>query len=90
MKVANMKPKAGTRIIRRIRAEEATEGGLAIASNDDEFIAYGEVITDGFTPHAVVFFHILDGFSFKATDTGDALQDYFLIDESKILGTYSL
>lgn len=87
MKVANMVPKPGTLIVQRIRAEESTEGGLAIASNDDEFIAYGKVFG---TTDMIVFFHILDGFSFKATDTGDALQDYFLIDESKVLGTYSL
>lgn len=93
MKIANMVPRHGMVIVRRIRAEESTEGGLAIASNDDEFIAYGEVIataSEMFEIHSSIFFHILDGNSFKATDVSDALQDYFLISEEKILGNYLL
>lgn len=89
MKIANMVPKAGTVILRRIRGEETMESGLSISSNDDEFVSYGEIVT-GADAGKLKFFHVLDGYSFKATDVADALQDYFLIDEEKLLGSYSL
>jgi co-chaperonin GroES (HSP10) len=93
MRISLINPKQGYIVVKRVPVEERTESGLVLTENDDDFVCYGLVVRapegSAWKEGVQVMFHILDGQSFKALDSADSTQNYVILKEDSVLGTYA-